>query len=345
MSPPEFNDAEYLEHFGLTTDPFFPGQDDFQFFDNFNLDPDQPMSADQVKVYIQFVLNAAGADHRIVIEKQAQEELYGLTRGRVDQINTTMDQALRRAFSDRTCLITSRHLSDRFTPAPMGKLKAKHPAPGKGLRILVMAILCIGLAGAAWMYWKNRPEPERLVTKKIHLPDAFSQPETLPSGDGPGRDLTRYEPVVKFLAAYDLMVYEKALSKAILTENYQGMTQKIFEETGKMLICLSSVPDAVKQEYPILETLSLDPFQNNFLLFWQPGFLIPEYKEGIRGEGIRKLQVMLKKVGLYHGGTSGVADIELTRALIRFQRHYFLEQTGTPGPAALFLLTVLSRHR
>jgi len=351
MSASDVNYAEYLEHFGLTTDPFFPGQDDFQFFDNFNLDPDQPMTTEQVKVYIQFVLNAAGSDNRIVIEKEAHEELYRLTQGRVNQINTLMDQTLRRAFADRTQLITSKHLSDRFTPSPPSRLAAlekpekEQPEPaGKRLRVLVAAALLVGLSGTTWIIWKNKPEPKRHVTKKIHLPDSPSRPETLPSADVPEKDLDRYEPVAKFLAAYDLMVYEQAFSKSILSENYQGMTRQIFEETGKMLIYLTSVPEAVKQKYPILETLSLDPLQSNFLLFWQPEFLVPNYKEGIRGEAIRKLQIMLKKVGLYHGRASGVADNQLTRALIRFQRHHFLEQTGTPDPATLFLLTVLSRN-
>ena len=108
----KIDDIRMLKHFQLETNPFSPGMDHSSFFEIFHMNPAQPFTFDQTMVYIQFLLNEAGPDHQIVIKEEAHEALYRLSDGRFGQINTLMDQALRKAFTDRTQTIGQRHVED-----------------------------------------------------------------------------------------------------------------------------------------------------------------------------------------------------------------------------------------
>lgn len=373
MSAPKDSQTELFDHFGFNSLPFGSGKADLQFFQLFSLDTTLPLTADQTIVYIQHVLNDAGSDHRLVIEEDAYQEIYHLSRGSIDQIKTIMNRAIQRAFENRTTVIGKSYIGDVFIDAPKGKTGRKALKANTAIPITIAAAVFICLIGAVLLFWKGngqkapetkpgpataitqknpepgpaplgseekKTEPASVITKKDNLP--IQEPLPAEETRDQDQDTEVDEQVLDFLAAYNLEKYEPLFSTAIITEKFNTVTSTIYNETGLMLIHLSSIPDAVKTRYRILEKLILTPFHRRFFLFWKPSLVISKYKTGVKGEKIRQLQAMLRKLDLYEPRINGVVDAELTRALIRFQRRYFLEQTGSPDVSTLFLITELT---
>ncbi|THB81411.1 MAG: hypothetical protein D3926_02340 [Desulfobacteraceae bacterium] len=224
--------------------------------------------------------------------------------------------------------------------------------------ILIAATILIGLIIMALVFWaaqKSAPpesKPEMVVTKKIPIQGQAHSSRTLPLPEetiqkpvfpvAKKKEEPPAEPLAAFLKAYKLQKYEASFSEAILSENFEEITRKIYKETGLMLIHLKSIPAAVENRFPTLEKLLLNPVHTRFFLFWKPTVYVSTYEDGYFGEEIKHLQIMLNKIDLYHHNIDGVVDARLTRSLVRFQRQHLLEQTSFPDPSTLFLLTVLS---
>ena len=360
----KISDIGLLAHFQLETNPFSPTLDHSSFFEIFHMDPAQPFTFDQTMVYIQFLLNEAGPDHQIVIEEKAHEALYRLSDGRVEQINTLMDQALRKAFTDRTQAIRQRHVEDAIFKESLSadmdsdrhnmENGVKTSRPGNAVPIIGVAILLLGLAGAVWLFRDNKQSP--MIEKKT-VPTKSVTQETLkqtpkpskptavpaPEKKAPKRALLSDDRVRNFLAAYNLQAYERLFSDALYDENFEEVTRQIYNETGLMLIHFTTLPPTFKKKYHILDKLLINPVHIRYFLFWKPAPVIPAWEYGVRGKPIQQVQAMLKKIDIYRGEIDGVVDVELVRAIVRFQGQNLLEKTGSPDPTTLFFLTALSQ--
>lgn len=352
-----FDNAEFLDHFRLNTDPFSSGRKDLRFFHSFNLNANQPLTAEQTIVYIQFVLNAAGANHQIIIEEKTHQEVFRLSTGRVDQIRAIMDRALHKAFKDRTRIITKKYVEDAFIDVPKRWRNVfKSLTFNSAIIKIIIAAVLFGLIGTALVFWRGKgektqilkPEPIPPVTKKenIQTPESSpaGMPEPLPSLHNTDEKPVQYtdDKLIEFLTAYNLEIYEQLFLTAIFSENFNDITDRIYNETGMMLIHFSSLPAIVEKQYHIYEKILLNPVHIRFFLFWKPSLMISKYENGIKGPKIRQLQTMLQKIDLYHHEIDGIVDTKLTRSLIRFQRRNQLEQTEFPDITTLFFLTILS---
>lgn len=377
-SSDKIRDNGLLKHFQLNTCPFSPDPGHFRFFEIFHMDPVRPFSFDQTMVYVQFLLNAAGPDHQIVIKEEVHEVLYHLSEGRAGEISRLMDRALRRAFAERTQVISPRHIEDTgeeeavvddaaFEESaaedvnrerPKMEKGAKTSPPGKAVSIIITAVLLLGLAGgAAWLAGNNlqgsaleeKTPPATPVTRETQHPapetSTPSKPTDVPVPENKEDKQTGHtdDPVANFLAAYNLQAYEQPFSKALFKENFDAFTRQTYNETGLMLIHFTTYPENFRKKYRILDKLLINPLHRRYFLFWKPDPVIRTWEYGTGGKPVRQVQAMLKKIGLYPGGIDGTVGVELTRALIRFQRQHDLEQTGVPDPTTLFFLTALSR--
>lgn len=358
-----------LAHFKLETNPFAAGLDIFRFFEIFNMDPAHPFSFDQTMVYIQFLLNEAGPDHQIIIEEAAHEALYRLSNGRVGQINTLMNQALGRAFTDHIQIISPHHVEDMgdeydiFEEAlaedvDRNGLKlgdgAKISKPGHAVPIVAFAIVVLGLACVFWLFWESQQTqplekktdlPKSAIQEPLKQTPESSNPTVVPAPEKKIGEGVRHsdERVTNFLAAYDLEVYERVFFDALYDENFEKITQQIYNETGLMLIHFTALPPSFENKYHILDQLLINPVHIRYFLFWKPSPVIPAWRYGAKGKSIQQVQTMLKKIGIYQGQIDGVVGLKLTRAILRFQRQNLLERTGTPDPTTLFFLTALSQ--
>jgi len=351
-----FDNAEFLNHFRLNTDPFSSGREDVRFFHSFNLNANQPLTAEQTIVYIQFVLNAAGPNHQIIIEEKTHQEVFRLSTGRVDQIKAIMDRALHNAFKDRTKIITKKYVEDAFiVPKRWGNVFRSLTFNSIITKIIIAAVF-FGLIGTALVFWSGKgektqslkPEPIAPLTKKENIqapkPSPAGMPEPLPTLHNTDEKSIQYRDakLIEFLTAYNLEIYEPLFLTAIFLENFDDITDRIYNETGMMLIHFTSLPAIVEKKYHIYEKILLNPVHIRFFLFWKPTLMISKYENGIKGLEIRQLQTMLKKIDLYHDEIDGIVDTKLTRSLIRFQRRNQLEQTEFPDITTLFFLTILS---
>ncbi|HCY84254.1 MAG TPA: hypothetical protein DHV36_03870 [Desulfobacteraceae bacterium] len=374
MSASDNSYTGLLEHFGLNSPPFSSDKQNLLFFRGFCLDINQPLSADQTIVFIHYAFNAAGPDHRIVIEDEAYPEIYRLSQGRVDQIKRIVDRALQRAFENGTQVIGQDDVGDGIIDAAKkGAARKKISKSNKTVFLMIAVGLSIILIGGGLIFWKgqdenvSKPTPEPAVVhppkkdttapktvaqdkKKSQKAPAVAKKQDLKrqesSAAQKSREQTQYADadlqVLDFLAAYNLEKYEPIFSEAVASETFDTVTRTIYRETGLMLIHSASFPEVIQTRYRILEKLLLNPFQKRFFLFWKPSLKISTYKNGAKGEPIRRLQAMLKKLGLYHSGITGVVDKDLTLAIIRFQRRHFLEPSGFPDVSTLFFITELS---
>ncbi len=354
-----FDNAEFLNHFRLNTDPFSSGREDLKFFHSFNLNVNQPLTAEQTIVYIQFVLNAAGANHQIIIEEKTHQEVFRLSTGRVEQIRTIMDRALHNAFKDRTRTITKKYIEDAFIDVPKRwKTVLKSLTSNSVITKIIIAAVLFGLIGTAVVFWSGKgektpilePEPEPIppvtTKEKIQAPEPSPavMPEPLPTLHNTDEKpiQSTNDKLIEFLTAYNLEKYEPLFLTAIFSENFDDITDRIYNETGMMLIHSTSFPAIVGKKYHIYEKILLNPVHIRFFLFWKPTLMISNYGNGIKGPKIRQLQTMLQKIDLYHDEIDGIVDTKLTRSLIRFQRRNQLEQTEIPDITTLFFLTILS---
>lgn len=370
----KIGDTRLLEHFQLESNPFSPRLNHSIFFEIFHMDPAQPFTFDQTMVYIQFLLNETGPDHQIVIEEEAHEALYRLSDGRVGQINTLMDQALRKAFSDRTQVISQRHVEDMGDENAIAedeifkeslstdedsehhKIKSgvKIPKPGNTVPIMVVAILLLGLACGVWLLGGSKQSPT--LRKKTDAAKSATQeplkktqkpstPANVPGSEknAAKRAIHSDERVANFLAEYNLQAYERPFSDALYDENFEEVTRQIYNETGLMLIHFTTLPPTFKKKYHILDKLLINPVHIRYFLFWKPAPVIPAWEYGASGKPIQQVQTMLKKIGIYQGAIDGVVGVELVRAILRFQGQNLLEKTGKPDTTTLFFLTALSQ--
>nr|WP_320014027.1 peptidoglycan-binding domain-containing protein [uncultured Desulfobacter sp.] len=343
-----FDNAEFLNHFRLNTDPFSSGREDLIFFHSFNLNANQPLTAEQTIVYIQFVLNAAGANHQIIIEEKTHQEVFRLSTGRVDQIRAIMDRALHNAFKDRTRTITKKYVEDTFIVPKRWRNVFKSLTFNSVITKIIIAAVLFGLIATALVFWSGKgektqslkPEPIPPVAKKENI----QAPEPLPTLHKIDEKPIQYrdDKLIEFLTAYNLEIYEPLFLKAIFSENFDDISDRIYNETGMMLIHFTSLPAIVEKKYHIYEKILLNPVHIRFFLFWKPTLMISKYENGIKGREIRQLQTMLQKIDLYHDEIDGIVDTKLTRSLIRFQRRNQLEQTEFPDITTLFFLTILS---
>lgn len=352
-----FDNAAFLDHFRLNTDPFSSGREDLRFFHSFNLNASQPLTAEQTIVYIQFVLNSAGANHRIIIEEKTHQEVFRLSTGRVDQIRAIMDRALHNAFKDRTRIITKKYVEDAFISVPKRwRSVFKSSTFNSAITKIIIAAVLFGLIGTALVFWRGKggktqffkPGPIPPVTKKENMrapePSPVSMPEPPPALHNTDEKPVQYtdDKLIAFLTAYNLEIYEPLFLTAISSENFNDITDRIYNETGMMLIHFTALPAIVKKRYHVYEKILLNPVHTCFFLFWKPSLMISKYENGMKGRKIRQLQTMLQKNDLYHHKIDGIVDTELTRSLIRFQRRNQLEQTEFPDITTLFFLTILS---
>lgn len=342
MGAPKGRQAEFLDHFQLKTDPFSSGQEDLGFFDTFSLDSSQPFTFEQAIVYIQFSLNAAGSDNKITVEEGAFQALYGLTTGHIGRTKTIMDLVLHKAFKDGAWVINKAYIEDAFMDLPQEN-DTKRP----GIKIIGLILIALVISiGLILLVFKGNDEKGRESTN-VSRPAVSSKPQpprTSLSYPAPEKAFQYSDKqVMDFLTAYNLEAYEPLFFSAIVSEDFRAVSKKIYSETGLMLIHFTVLPPMVKNQYDILKKILLNPVHTRYFLFWKPSIVVSEYENGVKGKSIRRLQILLKKQGLYNSRIDGIVDTELTRALIRFQGQRFLEQTGIPDSITLFFLTALSQ--
>lgn len=141
-----------------------------------------------------------------------------------------------------------------------------------------------------------------------------------------------------FLTSYGLSTFTGDFQSALDSQQFKTIKKHIFDETGFQLIRLNNIPESIMNKYDILSRLDSNAQTPEYYLFWKPWLNVANFYSGFKGQEITELQILLKKMDLYHGNIDGIVGQIILKSVKEFQRKYYLPVTGFPDPETVFLL-------
>jgi len=315
----------------------------------------RPLTADELKYYLLFKLNSAGASGRIRVTRRAVKKCYRLTAGNFRKVNILMDRCLYVAFLNQINEIDHRVIkaAQRDLIPDHRKFRRLRWAMGLATALLLCSIIAEGLlhANIRQPGRGNSPVSVREMTGPSGNTAEYTAKRTRADLRLPGKTPASgaqahfSRPIAQFLAAHGLSHLMDAFVAAVQSGNFQQLTDTIFKQTGYELIRLSRIPPAVQDKFDILRyPIAADVVATHFLL-WKPRLRIRQFSKSYKGQEILKLQEMLADSGLYTFRKDGIVGKHLIEALARFQIKLNLPVTGQPDPGTVFLICTANGSR
>ena len=319
----------------------------------------KPLDVEELKDYLLFKLNAAGNQGKTTVKNSAVKKIHKLSMGNFRQINTFMDRCLYAAFNRNTTEISKSIVKEAYADlSPDRPPLLKRPLGWGFSTLLILVILC----GATYLgfFFKVpvsdsvrdlffRPVNSIKQSNK-QVPSAHEQPadyQTLKSA----RQIASYakpqkvekktttpNPVASFLKIYGLSEYGELFIKALEEQQFQEVSETIFEQTGYRLIRLEYMPDHVREKYGVLAYPSGAGDKEAFFLFWQPKLRFDKFYYSYQGEKVLELQELLAMNRFYRDQLDGIVGRNLMKALVHFQEKVDIPITGYPDERTIFLL-------
>ena len=315
----------------------------------------RPLTVDELKYYLLFKLNSAGASGRIRVTQRAVKKCHRLTAGNFRQVNILMDRCLYVAFLNQTNDIDHRVIEAAHRDLVPNR--RRFPRLGWAMGLAIALLLCSVIAEGllhANIGQQGRADSAAIVTEttgpsgkaaEYSAPKARADLPLPGQNPAPGSDALSLRPIAEFLAAHHLSHLMDSFVAAVQSGDFQKLTNTILKQTGYELIRLRQIPPMVQDRYGILRhPVASDRVATHFLL-WQPRLRIEQFRKSYKGEEILKLQEMLADFGLYTFRKDGIVGRHLTDALARFQAKVNLPVTGQPDPETLFMICTLNGSR
>ena len=312
-----------------------------------------PLEKPELGTYIQFKLNRAGDSGRITLLPKTLKKLYQLTSGNPRKINILMDRALHFAFDEATSVITPRHVkrADRDIAFEMPSWKNSFLNPS--FVILLLSLIIAGMAGGSvlFLHYATKKEPAGIEKTETAVDPSVETP--LPENPKPAvQEAEKNKPatgrisdsVTAFLSAYGIESFSLQFQEALNQKNVNDIQTAIFDQTGLMLIRLSSLPDSIGKEFDTLSGIDKDSQKTEYLLFWKPSLTITKFYSGYKGEEISNLQRILYRAGLYDYNIDGIVGQKIMKSVKDFQMQNLLPASGFPDPETVFLLANMDRR-
>ncbi|MGE4299419.1 MAG: AAA family ATPase [Desulfovibrionaceae bacterium] len=114
---------------------------------------------------------------------------------------------------------------------------------------------------------------------------------------------------------------------------------------GWQLVELDALPPALPGLYTSFAWKGHVGSGPQWIAVWKPPFSLPRYEPDYRGEEVKTLQRLLKRLGLYDRSIDGTVGSGTWRALNGFQKDHGLPQSGLPDPATMLWLNALDQSR
>ncbi|MCD6296521.1 MAG: AAA family ATPase, partial [Deltaproteobacteria bacterium] len=318
----------------------------------------RPLNVEELKNYLLFKLNAAGNQGKTTVKNSAVKKIHKLSKGNFRQINTLMDRCLYAAFVRNTTEISKDIVREAYRDlSPDRPSMLKRPLSWGVATLLILVIL-----GGATYFGFFRMTVSDSVRNLFFRPSTSvlqSNKEMPPANEGPAdyqalrdsRQTTLYAspqkiekkiavpvPIADFLSIYGLSEYGESFIKALENQQFQEISETIYEQTRYRLIRLDYMPDRVRQKYGVLAYPSGPEGKETFFLFWQPKLRFDKFYYSYRGEKILELQEMLAIDRFYRDQLDGIVGRNLMKAIIDFQKKMGLPITGYPDERTIFLL-------
>jgi general secretion pathway protein A len=297
----------------------------------------RPLSADELRGYVDFKLSLAGNQGRITVTADAIRRIHSVTRGNFRHVNIAMDRCLYAICRDGTLVIDGRAvkvaLADLCT-----EYRTQRP---RMLRWAVSAAVMLTLATGSWaLHLRTGRQAEAQPVKNIthyKVPPIPNPPPGSPLDDADSSAFAE-PPVTAFLRAHHLERYADAFQRATDQGNLALLGQRIFRESGWQLVQLNSLPEVLRARYGALALSGAADRSVRWALLWRPTVDLQRFYYRYQGEEIRRLQQLLSQAGLYQHKIDGVVGTRLMEAVIAFQNRYGLGVSGFPDAETLFML-------
>ena len=307
-----------------------------------------PLNPEVLRTYVLFKLSLAGNQGRISMTDSAFAKLNRYAKGNFRQINMLMDRCLYALCRDNGRLIDHRTvqcaaadlLPNRYAQA------WRRPAMAVGAAlILLLTTVGVGLyvytgRGATATVFSSQAKWDRVQHEATVASDDehAGSVRTMPSPNSESKHQGVDPAILAFLKYNQLEAYATEFEQARLEDRLSAWGQRIFEKSGRQLVQLPAVSEAIRRQYGALALPDPSGESTTWLLFWRPKLTIERYFLGYKGEEIIALQQQLAAGRLYRQNLDGVVGPHLMKALISFQNQYDLPVTGYPDATTLFAL-------
>lgn len=317
----------------------------------------RPLGRDELKNYVHFKLNMAGASGGIALTRGAFGRIHRLTRGNFRAINRLMDRALYVA-----CLKNCQTIDRRMVNLAHADLNGK-TATGRPWRMALATILslCLLAAGGYSIHARRVAVPNAAVVSAHPGPvsqapvasvtaalenkaivEIVSTPmplEVLPAAAAP-------QPLVPpavgaFFANSRLDTYAAPFALALNSGDLAPLASEIYTATGVRLVQLDNLPASIRRRHGVLSyPMGSDGRLRHFVL-WRPELEFIKFHYHYIGKEVFALQKWLARLGLYTDKLDSIVGAHLMKGVVDFQRAQGLPVTGFPDAATLLLLSGL----
>jgi general secretion pathway protein A len=299
------------------------------------------LTSEELKDYLSFKLNLSGNRGQIRIQKTALKKIYKLTKGNFRQVNLLMDRCLYVAFLNNTAEISKSIVMEAFVDLRPDKLKLMKQPLALAASIFLTVSLFGGIVYSGFS--RNNFQTSSLqinspvLAKNINSFTVKNQIQDK-NLNHLEHDTVIPESVTDFLEKYKFAKYQKPFFKALQTNRLSELTQKIYDETGYMMVRLNHAGNDIRKKYGTLKNISNLDGHQDFYLFWRPPVTFNAFYYYYEGEEVLALQKMMAKMHLYTARLDGKVGKNLMMAVVGFQKQMGLPVTGFPDSKTIFLL-------
>jgi len=297
------------------------------------------LSRAELRRYVQFRLNRAGASSDIRMTPAALMVLYAETRGVPRRVNLIMDRCLYAAAAYNQRLLDARLLRK-------AALKLHPPRPiqrPERMRGLVIATaLVVILLATAWQFGalstdfgqRSRAALATLVAPQAAIPRNDKAPQSVVPHQR--RETPGHKPQLaetqRFLANFALAGRAKVFLDALDSESWRTL---ILNPGGWRVRVREG------NSWPVNRAVYRFQQPNGklkWVTLWRPRVEFPHFYFHLNTPAVATLQGMLSELGLYQASIDGVVGARTVAAIARFQSRSGLLPTGTPDADTIYAL-------
>lgn len=338
----------------------------------------KPMDYDDTVAYIHHRLAAAGDNGRVVFSKSALRRIFRYSQGLPRLINIACDRALLAGYMKDSFVISGRMAALAVADVNGMAKRGRQMKPGivTGL-VLVVLLFSAGIylyaGGVIGRLVSDgaglTAAPRKAATAATPASDeeftararaALTKSDSKENIVHVFNAIARLQGVSPLSGGEDVSSLDKVFrDREVQLHRYQGNLGSLLRLNRPAVLELNS-PGAKDVRYIVLSGLNGDrlfiepPILEKSILTaeeleklwtglgyipWKNVHRIPVLgKIGTRGEGVQRLQILLKDAHVYQGDPSGVFDKDTKEAVRKFQMAHGIDPDGIAGNQTLFQL-------
>ncbi len=277
--------------------------------------------------YIDFKLTTTGPT-RLSSPPDVLKVIYKVTKGNLRKVNILMDRCLYVAYSGQSHSLTPGMVRQAATDLKFVTSRLSRRGWSVAAILLLAALSCGGMLLTGFSV--SELNTEKSPSLRHPIVRSEEKPPLLP------------EPIVTFLAKYNLESYARQFWEAIQSDSLLLFAQEIYQAKGLQLVSFLEVPDNLKS-MDALRITGKKEGKPYYIFFWKPQLSIEKFHLWHRGKKIVQLQHLLE--GQYYTGRiDGIVGHRLIQAIVDFQTELNLPVTGIPDSSTLFVLCSLKNE-